>query len=100
MTTGHVNPGYEKVVSSCNLALDNPTGSRLPFRVDKEELEAIKLKARSVWATKDNFETTYGFHYREPQIKQPAGLRPSSPSRRNNPHPKLYFIFLVKSKIN
>lgn len=89
MATGHVNPGYKKIVSQFNSAIQNPTGHPRPPVFDKQELEDIKSRSRDVWSLKDNSLTTYGWYFNEPQIKEKAELRPSSPSRRNNPHPKL-----------
>ncbi|CAF0750678.1 unnamed protein product [Brachionus calyciflorus] len=92
MTTGHVNPGYNDIVSRFNSAIQNPSGSpRRPF-LDKQELEEIKSRSRDVWSVKDNSLTTYGWYFDDPRIKEKAELRPSSPSRRNNPHPKLVFL--------
>lgn len=89
MTTGHVNPGYRNIVSRFNSAIQNPTGHPRRAVFDKQELEDIKSRSKDVWSLKDNSLTTYGWYFNEPQIKEKAELRPCSPTRRNNPHPKL-----------
>lgn len=99
MTTGHVNPGYHKVVSRFKSALENPTGSQRNAKFDLAELDQIRLRARSVWSVKDKSQTTYGFYHNDPLIKEKAEKRPSSPTRQNNPHPHLYIpFFYLKSK--
>ena len=59
MTTGHLNAGYDQVVSKHMLALNNPSGARTLFQRNNQELQEIREAARSVWSAKDNFETTY-----------------------------------------
>lgn len=91
MTTGHINSGYGDIVSKNSLALDNPRGFRTPFNKNTQQLKEIKEKAKNVWSVKDNFQTTYGryhgYHKYDKQI-----YRPSSPSRKNNPHPTKVFL--------
>lgn len=88
MTAGHLNPGYGKIVTRNTLALSNPNCDKKLLNSNELHLETIKSKARNVWSTKDSSETTYGFYFSDPLIKDREALRPSSPTRRNNPHPK------------
>jgi hypothetical protein len=96
MTTGHMNPGYRDIVARFRSANVNPTGKRTRLVVDQNELDDIKNKTRSVWSAKDNSETTYGHFHCEPKLSEKASLRPTSPSRRNNPHPHMYVFVLIK----
>jgi len=88
MATGHMNPGYQGIVTRFKSATLNPSGKRLPLVIDKNELENIKAQAKSAWSVKDTSQTTYGFYHCDPLIKEKRSLRPVSPTRRNNPHPK------------
>ena len=90
MTTGHLNPGYNQVVSQCKTAISNPSGKNVRQKFNLDELEQIKAHSKSVWSTKDTSETTYGWYHGDPLIKEQPNVRPSSPTRRNNPHPHLY----------
>jgi hypothetical protein len=90
MATGHINPGYEDVVTRFRLALRNPSGARCTVEPQKLEMAEIRARARSAWAIKDLSATTYGHFHSDPVIKEAAQLRPTSPTRRNNPHPEMY----------
>lgn len=90
MATGHLNPGYNRVVTKFKSALSNPSGEPQNPKINQSELDEIRMKARHVWSAKDNSETTYGYYFSDPMIKQKANLRPTSPTRRNNPHPNKY----------
>lgn len=90
MATGHLNPGYDRVVTRFSSALENPTGERRSFRPNQHELDDIRKNARDVWSLKDTSETTYKHFFADPLIKKRTHLRPSSPTRRNNPHPSKY----------
>jgi hypothetical protein len=89
MATGHINPGYERVVTQMRLATRNPSGARRPFEPNRSELAAIRSRSKSAWALKDLSSTTYGHFFADPVIKEAAPLRPTSPTRRNNPHPDM-----------
>ena len=90
MTTGHVNPGYNQVVTRCKTALANPSGAYARQKFNFDELEQIKAQSKAVWSVKDTSETTYGWYHGDPLIKEKTNVRPSSPTRKNNPHPHLY----------
>lgn len=64
MTTGHLNAGYEEIVSQNKLALNNPSGARTAFQRSSDELKDIRDAAKAVWAGKDNYETTYGRYHK------------------------------------
>ena len=89
MATGHVDPGYSRVVSRCRTAINNPSGKRTQPKINNDELEQIRAQARNVWLTKDTSETTYGHYHKEPVnlIQDILTKRPTSPTRKNNPHP-------------
>ena len=89
MATGHINPGYDSIVSRFKTALENPSGARNPPILNQTELADIRARSRSAWAARDTSETTYVHFFREPAIKEKAPLRPTSPTRRNNPHPDM-----------
>jgi hypothetical protein len=86
MPIGHPNAGYDEVVTKLKLGLQNPTGSRTQFKKPQEQLEDIRKAAKDMWAVKDNFETTSGWYHR-PYKQEELLRRPSSPERKNNPHP-------------
>lgn len=98
MTIGHPNAGYTDAVTKHRLALNNPTGARTAFKKSPEELADIKKSAKEVWSAKDNYETTYG-RYHGPHKYDKQIYRPSSPERKNNPHPKKVFLTTRMSQI-
>jgi len=69
-----------------------PMTYRFESKPDQNELTAIKLNAKKIWSQKDKEETTYAHYFKEPEVKEKTPLRPSSPTRRNNPHPSLIFL--------
>lgn len=88
MTAGHLNPGYNRIVTKHALAINNPSGTRAArLNLNQVDLENIRTKSRDVWSEQDTSETTYGYFFRDPAIKDRENLRPTSPTRRNNPHP-------------
>jgi len=91
MTTGHLNAGYEEIVSQNKLALNNPSGARTAFQRKADELKDIRDAAKAVWADRDNYETTYGRYHKQHDYDKQI-YRPSSPSRKNNPHPTKVFL--------
>jgi hypothetical protein len=91
-----MNPGYRSIVTRFKSANVNPAGNRTKLVIDHDELEQIKNKTRQVWSAKDNSETTYGHFHSEPKLSDKARLRPTSPNRRNNPHPHLYIFKYLK----
>ena len=88
MTTGHVNPGYNRIVTRFKSANSNPSGINRKLVLDYNELEDIKNRSKAIWSAKDNSETTYGYFHCEPKLDV-AIPRPISANRRNNPHPHL-----------
>ena len=87
MATGHMNPGYNNIVSRFKSALDNPSGIRSKLISNDEQLKDIRAKAKSAWSIPDHSETSYSNFFKEPNKQSKVIFRPSSPSRRNNPHP-------------
>lgn len=98
MTIGHPNAGYDDIVAKYKLALDNPKGQRTPFQRNTEELKDIREAAKAVWSQKDNFQTTYS-RYHGPHKYDKQIYRPSSPTRKNNPHPTKVFLTTRMSNI-
>jgi len=92
MTTGHPNAGYDQIVSRFKLALDNPSGNRTITKTNKDELQEIMAKSKEIWAAKDTSETTYGNTFRNYNLKEKLFIRPSSVTRKNNPHPAKVFM--------
>ena len=90
MATGHINPGYNNIITKLKLFKDNQSAHLNKPKLNHDELEDIKAKAKAAWSVKDKSETTYGYFHSDPQIKEKTGMRPTSPTRRNNPHPHLY----------
>ena len=114
MTTGHVLPGYGPVMSNITQFRSrsaDPTMSSYRFRggqtlrepaldfTDPIVLARIKRDARNAWTedmkdwmdTPEKRPTTYAhsFYRKGPlESDDPVILRPTSPTRRNKPHPK------------
>ena len=101
MVSGHLNPGYGRIVTRCSLAVNNPEASpdhhQKQQLVDRAILDDIRARAAQAWSRKDESETTYGFYFSDPALaikNSRPNVRPTSPTRRNNPHPKEYkFLF-------
>lgn len=55
----------------------------------EDELETIRARSRLIWSRPDVSLTTHGYFYADPEQKDRTALRPTSVTRRNNPHPKL-----------
>ena len=105
MATGHILPGYGNVVSRFRSKSADPTMSGYRHRgpaappLEAPEYQAIKADAMHAW-TEDKVEwsktpdikpTTYAHtFYKKPQVsgEKLAEMRPTSPLRRNKPHPK------------
>jgi hypothetical protein len=54
-----------------------------------EELESIRAQSRLIWSRPDTSLTTHGHYFADPEQNERTFLRPTSPGRRHNPHPKL-----------
>ena len=93
MVTGHLNPGYKKIFTKLSI---DPEPYLNPKPIDRDLLENIRSKSTYIWSKQDNSETTYGYYFSPPAIKSRPEMRPVSPSRRNNPHPKEYPNFYMK----
>lgn len=59
--------------------------------LSKYELDDIKNTANKIWKSKDDIKalTTYEYSYSNPNLNERQYTRPTSPTRRNNPHPPL-----------
>lgn len=119
MTTGHVLPGYGPVVTNITrhrrTRSADPTVSSYQLRgghslrepalgiADPVHLAQIKQDAREAWhdSMKDWMETpekrpttyAHSFYRKGPlESEDPVIMRPTSPTRRNKPHPKGVFM--------
>lgn len=98
MATGHILPGYGDPVSrlrrvrSVGYPLDKKTLSALQqqARLDQNEFESIRSNARQLWSYSQNHETSYNNHFAERVADELMQSRPTSPTRRNKPHPQMY----------
>ncbi|XP_072171307.1 uncharacterized protein [Diadema setosum] len=109
MATGHILPGYGHPVSRFRSKSADPTMTGYRYRgppaqpLSSTEFQAIKADAMQAWTedkldwnkTPDKKPTTYAHtYYKKEQIppEHLASMRPSSPLRRNKPHPKNVFL--------
>lgn len=98
MPTGHVLPGYGQPVTYLRRAksaypLDKTKLKEYAaFNVpapERNELLRIKSQARDQWMGLDRAATTYDFQFQCRDLDQPTKSRPTSPTRKNKPHPPL-----------
>lgn len=59
---------------------------------ERNELLRIKSQARDQWLGLDRAATTYDFQFKYRNLDQPTQSRPTSPTRKNKPHPPLVFL--------
>lgn len=101
MPTGHVLPGYGQPVTYLRRAksaypLDKSkikeyAAQNVPAP-ERNELLRIKSQARDQWMGFDRAATTYDFQFQYKNLDQPTQSRPTSPTRKNKPHPPLVFL--------
>lgn len=101
MPTGHVLPGYGQPVTYLRRAksaypLDKSkikeyAAQNVPAP-ERNELLRIKSQARDQWMGLDRAATTYDFQFKYRNLDQPTQSRPTSPTRKNKPHPPLVFL--------
>lgn len=101
MPTGHVLPGYGQPVTYLRRAksaypLDKSkikeyAAQNVPAP-ERNELLRIKSQARDQWLGIDRAATTYDFQFKYRNLDQPTQSRPTSPTRKNKPHPPLVFL--------
>ncbi len=100
MATGHLNPGYDGVVTKFRRAKSAHPGSlhhgyRLRnmqnMNMDSMSLEEIRQRAREIWSQPDRSQTTYGdeFHNKVAEVDAPTQSLPTEAARKNKPHPPL-----------
>ncbi|XP_076467530.1 uncharacterized protein LOC143298546 [Babylonia areolata] len=100
MATGHVLPGYGDPISRLRRvqSAGYPLGKRTLLKIAQEtrleqtEMDAIRQNARRLWSYKDCHETTYDDQYAERPADGLVTVRPTSPTRRNKPHPLPVFL--------
>ena len=81
-----VHPAY-KVKPSIFRSVTNHRWLLQQPSVGSNVLEDIRRKARETWNAPDIHSTSYGNHFEQKSLDEPTLLRPTSPTRRNNPHP-------------
>lgn len=101
MPTGHVLPGYGQPVTYLRRAksaypLDKSkikeyAAQNVPAP-ERNELLRIKSQARDQWLGLDRAATTYDFQFKYRNLDHPTQSRPTSPTRKNKPHPPLVFL--------
>lgn len=95
MATGHVLPGYGDPISrmrrvrSAGFPLDKKTLLQIAqdTKLKQDEMDHIRHSARRLWSYRQNQETSYDNHFIERPADEIMTLRPTSPTRRNKPHP-------------
>lgn len=100
MAAGHVLPGFGDPVSrlhrvrSVKYPLDRKTLLEIEqkTRLQKDEFEQIKRAACDLWQYPQNNETTYDTFFSERRADDLMVCRPTSPGRRNKPHPTPVFL--------
>ncbi|XP_077984269.1 uncharacterized protein LOC144438915 [Glandiceps talaboti] len=109
MTTGHILPGYGDPVSRFRSKSADPMMSGYRHRnifhgpgrdLEPHVLEEVKREAKAAWdadlrdwtKTPNIRPTTYTHSFYQKPQDEPAKMRPTSPHRRNNPHPPLVFL--------
>lgn len=110
-STGHILPGYGANVPhvlsgygapvsklrrarSAGYPLDKQTLLEIAQRthLERQQFDAIRSNARSLWSYPEDNETSYDNHFKERPADELQELRPSSPTRRNRPHPPPVFL--------
>lgn len=100
MATGHILPGYGDPVSrlrrarSAGFPLDKKTLLEIAqqTRLEQQHFEEIRHNARRLWSYPDRNETSYDNHFAERPADELMQARPTSPTRRNKPHPPQVFL--------
>ncbi|XP_022322787.2 uncharacterized protein LOC111124221 [Crassostrea virginica] len=101
MPTGHVLPGYGQPVTYLRRAksaypLDKTKIKEYAIQnvpaPERNELLRIKSQARDQWMGLDRAATTYDFQFQYKYLDKPTQSRPTSPTRKNKPHPPLVFL--------
>ena len=95
MATGHVLPGFGTPVSSlrrvqsAGYPLDKKTLLEIAqqTRLQQEEILNIRKNACQLWMYPQKHETSYDNHFAERPADEVRTVRPTSPTRRNKPHP-------------
>ena len=93
MTKGHMNSRFaSQSLNSFDMVTDTKF---IPTFAHADELAAIRERVAHVWSRPDTSATTYGWFHRDHTASQQsrelvAHARPSSSTRRNNPHPSAY----------
>jgi hypothetical protein len=86
--TGRLERSRSELRNASSLNLD-PYGQLTRRKRFDEELDSIRARSRSIWLRPDNSLTTHGHFFTDPEQIERTLLRPTSASRRHNPHPKL-----------
>ncbi|XP_069130802.1 uncharacterized protein [Argopecten irradians] len=101
MATGHILPGFGQPVTNLRRAktaypLDKTKLKEYALlnvpQPDYRELRQIRDNARQVWSAKPTYATSYNCHYEGRSLDEQTKSRPTSPTRKNKPHPPLVFL--------
>lgn len=101
MATGHLLPGFGDPVTNLRRAktafpMDKTKIREYALlnvpRPDIRELGHIRESARQVWSAKPTYSTSYSCHFEGRQLDEHTRSRPTSPTRKNKPHPPLVFL--------
>ncbi|KAK2138036.1 hypothetical protein NP493_9091g00001 [Ridgeia piscesae] len=93
MATRNCNPRYDYPVSRFRSSLRSGIDRGAFPDEASANLDRIRLRAKEVWLQPIERETTYLDYYKDQLsvLDEPTShrIRPSSPTRLNNPHPPL-----------
>ncbi|XP_064636760.1 uncharacterized protein LOC135493377 [Lineus longissimus] len=95
MATGHIVPGRYPISDLRRAKSAHPLGLKdFDAPMDQGTLAQIRRQARDLWSMPDREKTTYNFFHNEDQLQghAPPFSRPTSPTRKNKPHPPLVFL--------
>ncbi|OWF43793.1 uncharacterized protein LOC110459273 [Mizuhopecten yessoensis] len=101
MATGHILPGFGQPVTNLKRAKTAYPMDKTKLREyavlnvpkpDASELGYIRENARQVWSAKPTHATSYNCHYEGRRLDEQTKSRPTSPTRKNKPHPPLVFL--------
>ena len=103
MTHVLVNPSYPHGLSQRTMTL--PDLAKLEGKLKRSgisptKFDQIRSLSRQSWTSecedqdpeRSRFRTTYSAYHNRKHLNEATNSRPSSPTRRNNPHPARYKI--------
>ena len=85
---GRLDRRHNEIKSASILTAD-PYAQLARRKRFNEELEAIRVRSRSIWSRPDTALTTHAHYFADPEQSERTLSRPTSAGRHHNPHPKL-----------